>query len=137
MPTTLDLSDIDYDLSLTTPSVTKNGVNAPTAKSWVPILTGQSDSVRSTDDAMAWELHMRRAVRMGDWKAVYEKDNPAMAMNPKAPSSWKLFNLQLDPGESKNVREENPEVFERLMTAWDIYAEENGVFVPGPKPAAQ
>lgn len=137
MPTTLDLSDIDYDPSLTTPSVTRNGVNAPTAKSWVPILTGQSDSVRSTDDAMAWELHLRRAVRMGDWKAVYEKDNPAMARNPKAPSSWKLFNLQSDPGESKNVRKENPEVFERLMTAWEIYAEENGVFVPGPKPAAQ
>jgi len=85
MPTTLDLSDIEYDPSLTTPSVTKNGVNAPTAKSWVPILTGQSDSVRSTDDAMAWELHMRRAVRMGDWNAVYETDNPAMAMTPKAP----------------------------------------------------
>jgi len=80
---------------------------------------------------------MKRAVRMGDWKAVYEKDDPARERDPKAPSSWKLFNLETDPGESNNVRDENPEVFERLMTAWDIYAEENGVFVPGPKPAAQ
>lgn len=132
MPTTLDLSDIPYDSTLTTPTLMKDGVNAPTAKSWVSLLNGTETNVRAENDALAWELHMKRAVLMGEWKAVYGKDNPA-ASNPKAPSSWKLYNVKLDPGESQNVRSGNPEIFQRLMTAWKLYVEKNGVFVPGPR----
>ena len=134
MPTALDLTNIPYDVSLTTPTKINNNINAPKAKSWLPILSGSADSVRTQDDAMAWELHMKRAVRLGDWKAVYEKDDPARANDPKAPSSWKLYNMKIDAGESKDVRADHPVEFERLMAVWDFYAEENGVFVPGASP---
>lgn len=132
MPTTLELSNIAYDNALTTPSVTADRINAPTAKSWVPILNGSVDAVRSENDAMAWELFLKRGVRLGDWKAVYNKAPDAAPGDFRAPSSWRLYNLKTDPAESNDVREQNPEVFNRLMTAWDLYAEENGVFTPGP-----
>lgn len=131
MPTTLDLAGIPYDVSLTTPTKINDDINAPIAKSWLPILSSSTDSVRTKSDALAWELHMRRAVRLGDWKAVYEKDDPARANDPKAPSSWKLFNMKIDAGESQDVRADHPAEFERLMSVWDVYAEENGVFIPG------
>ncbi len=131
MPTALDLAEITYDESLVTPALTKDGVNSPTAKSWLPILSGEASTVRSENDAIARELFLKRAVRLGDWKAVYGKAHDADPADRSAPSSWRLYNLSTDPSESSDVREQYPEQFERLMTAWEIYAEENGVFVPG------
>ena len=131
MPTALDLAEIAYDESLVTPALTKDGVNSPTAKSWLPILSGEASTVRSENDPIAKELFLKRAVRLGEWKAVYGKAHDADPADRSAPSSWRLYNLSTDPSESSDVREQYPEQFERLMTAWEIYAEENGVFVPG------
>lgn len=128
-PTALDLTDIVYDR--TTPT-SKGGVNAPSAISWQPILEGGANAVRGESDAMAWELFFKRGVRLGDWKAVYGKADPEAPPNRAEQSKWRLYNLSVDPGETNDVRSQNPEVFARLMTAWDMYAEENGIFSPGP-----
>lgn len=137
MPTALDVANISYDESLTTPSVTIDTVNVPTAKSWVPILSGSADEVRTKNDAMAWELHLQRAIRLGDWKAVFNADDPTGANDPNIQPSWKLYNLKSDAGESQDVRDEHPEVFERLMSAWNAYADENGVFAPSGQSKAE
>lgn len=137
MPTALELTGVSEGPKRPVTQSDKLEIILPEGKSWGPILNGSADSVRDENDTMAWELFLKRAVRLGDWKAVYGKSADAAPGDRRAPSSWRLYNLASDPGESTDVKEQNPEVFERLMTAWDIYAEENGVFVPGPKPAAQ
>lgn len=133
MPTALDLADITYAESLVTPALTRDGINSPTAKSWIPILSGDATTVRTDNDPIARELFLKRAVRLGDWKAVYGKAHDADPADRAAPSSWRLYNLSTDPSESTDIRDQHPEEFGRLMTAWEIYAEENGVFVPGPR----
>ncbi len=131
MPTVLDLAGVKYDESLVKPALSKNGVNSPTAKSWLPILSGKAMTVRNENDAIAGELFLKRAVRLGDWKAVYGTAPDANPTDHSAPSSWRLYDLSKDPSESTDVQDQFPEEFSRLMTAWEIYSEENGVFVPG------
>ena len=129
MPTTLDLTGIAYEQNAPT---SVDGVKAPSAISWGPILNGESNAIRDENDAMAWELFFKRGVRLGDWKAVYGKADPSAPPNRAERSQWRLYNLSVDPAESKDVKAENPDVMKRLMTAWDMYAEENGIFSPGP-----
>ena len=44
----------------------------------------------------------------------------------------RLYDLAVDAGESHDVSAENADVLQRLVSLWDSYAQENGVFVPGP-----
>ncbi|MEP3655524.1 MAG: arylsulfatase [Litorimonas sp.] len=129
MPTTLGLTGIPFEPD--TPNIV-DGIKAPSAISWEPILEDGANSVRDENDAMAWELFFKRGVRLGDWKAVYGKADPSAPPNRAERSQWRLYNLSVDPAESNDVKADNPEVMKRLMTAWDMYAEENGVFSPGP-----
>lgn len=95
------------------------------------MLEGGANAVRDENDAMAWELFFKRGVRLGDWKAVYGKADPSAPPNRAERSQWRLYNLSVDPAESIDVKADNPEVMKRLMTAWEMYAEENGVFSSG------
>lgn len=126
MPTTLDMAGISHDVAA--PKVLEGGINAQVEKSWVQMLSGETDEVRTENDAMAWELHLKRAVRLGDWKAVY------LIEKGKKPA-WRLYNLESDAGESLDVSGDHPDVVKRVNTVWDAYAEENGVVtVGGSKP---
>ena len=129
MPTALDLTNIPHEQPAPT---TVDGNKAPSAISWEPILEEGANAVRDENDAMAWELFFKRGLRLGDWKAVYGKVDPSAPPNRAEKSQWRLYNLSVDPAESNDVKVDNPEVMKRLMTAWDMYAEENGVFSPGP-----
>lgn len=91
--------------------------------SMVPFLSGEQDSVHGPDYAVAWELNNRMAVRKGDWKII------------KIPGrfgtgNWELFNIEDDPGESKDLSADNPVKLAELVEFWDQYALENGVIIP-------
>lgn len=133
MPTVLDISNTPHDEGTKGEVARVGGISMPSAKSWKPMLDGSVDAVRSDADALAWELHLKRGVRVGDWKAVYGKDASAHPGDHKAPSSWKLYDLSVDAGESHDVSADNADVLQRLVLLWDSYAQENGVFVPGPR----
>ncbi|MEP0201761.1 MAG: arylsulfatase [Halioglobus sp.] len=133
MPTVLDLSNTPHYEGPRGEAARAADVSMTPTMSWKPMLDGSVDAVRSNTDAVAWEFHMKRGVRVGDWKAVYGKDASAQPGDRKAPSSWKLYNLSVDAGEGHDVSEENGDVLQRLVSIWDSYAEENGVFVPGPR----
>jgi len=130
MPTVVDIAQASIGQVSNSPEPVAGEIATPSGKSWQPILDGSRDSVRSDTDALAWELHFQRGIRVGDWKAVYNKDNG----DRKSPSTWKLYNLANDLAESRDVSGENTQILERLVSAWDSYALENGVFVPGPPP---
>ena len=61
-------------------------------RSLVDYLSGAAETVHDADTGTGWELFGRRAIRQGDWKALYL---PA----PYGPGSWQLYDLASDPGE--------------------------------------
>ena len=64
----------------------------------------------------------RRAIRQGDWKALYL---PA----PYGPGAWQLYDLSADPGETNDVAASRPEKLAELIELWDRYVEETGVIL--------
>ena len=56
------------------------------------------------------------ALRIGDWKLVHNGHVPANATAPSERETRELFNVADDPGESQDVQDSHPEVFDRLKT---------------------
>lgn len=59
-----------------------------------------------------FEGHLQ-AVRAGQWKLRVAKDGPKLSSTPL--DQPELYNLDQDPGESKNVAADHPDVIARLM----------------------
>lgn len=94
------------------------------------VLSGARSEVHAPDEPMGWELSYARALRKGDWKAVYL---PAVAQSiaPEIPvNRWLLFNLTADPGETSDLSSSEPGKLQELVAAWEAYAKENGVVMP-------
>lgn len=91
-------------------------------------LEGDTKPPGQDDKAYCWELYGRMGVRKGNWKAVkYDA--------PYGTEDWELYDLLSDPGESTNLAEVNTQKLAELKTAWDQYAEEYEVTLPGEKTA--
>jgi arylsulfatase len=91
-------------------------------RSLVGYLSGAAETVHEADTSTGWELFGRRAVRQGDWKALYL---PA----PYGPGSWQLYDLATDPGEIHDLAASQPDKLAELLALWDRYVEENGVLL--------
>jgi len=77
--------------------------------SLVPVLTGSGE--QQLHDHLYWEFHERQgriAVRKGEWKAVKYQVNT----NPDA--AIELYNLKNDPGETKDLAGEYPELVREM-----------------------
>ena len=71
----------------------------------VPTLLGQGK--QKQHDFLYWEFHeqgFQQAIRMGDWKAVRDKQGGPL----------ELYDLSKDIGEDNNVAAANPEVIQRI-----------------------
>lgn len=129
MPTLLEMAGIDYSLPESEAVVTSLGkVSLPNARSMGPIIEGKQSQIRGDLDAFAWELHLSRGVRVGQWKAVFTREG-----RPGGVPSWSLHNLESDPYEKIDVSSKEPEVMESLLAVWGAYAQANGVVIPGPR----
>ncbi len=89
-------------------------------KSFWSRVEGDDTHVHHPDEPIGWELHGNRALVRGEWKILM----------PAATGRWELFNLEQDPGETKDLAEQHPELLGELTDAWDRYAAETGVAVP-------
>ena len=117
VPTVLEMANVQH------PSTFKGREIVPVqGKSWVDMLAGKSQSARTADDWLGWELFNNRAIRQGDWKIswLYE---------PLGTYNWQLFNLTEDPGEQYDLSAKFPEKKQKLVALWDEYAEMNGVII--------
>lgn len=119
-PTLLELAGVEH------PGTRYQGrpVEAPRGTSLVPYLNGRQEHVHGPEHATGWELFGRRAIRQGDWKAVYIPE-------PWGPGRWQLYDLGQDPGEIEDLATRQPDKLDELLRRWDEYVTETGVFL-GP-----
>lgn len=62
------------------------------------------------------------ALRMGEWKILHNGQLPANAIAAPAQERWELFNIAEDPSESNDIKDEHPEVFEKLKAKLEEFA---------------
>ncbi|QIB67550.1 arylsulfatase [Kineobactrum salinum] len=92
------------------------------------VLNGRMSIVRSADEPLGYELLYRRALRKGDWKAVFlpkpEKGAPVRSVGE---GRWQLFNIADDPGETSDLADLKPAKLQELVADYESYAREKGV----------
>jgi arylsulfatase len=122
MPTLLEVAGASYPNS-------HQGSELPAliGKSWSPLLAGQTESVRSDQDYLAWEIFGNRAVRQGAWKLRWQ-------FKPYGKGDWELFNVDKDPAERMDLAAQNPDKVKALLALWDDYVATNNVILPSRGP---
>ncbi len=96
--------------------------------SLLPWLKGESLRAHDPDRAHCWELYGRRAVRKGDWKAIWLDA-------PYGKETWELYNLVSDPGEQKDLASSHAAKLDDLIEAWDLYESKYNLTLPNEKVA--
>lgn len=99
-------------------------------KSMLPWLAGKQDSVHDPNAPFGWELCGRAAIRKGNWKADF-------IPFPKGISAWQLYDLSVDPGETNDLAQQEPDVLKELLELWEQYCEETGVVPLQPELGAR
>ena len=92
-----------------------------------PNLSGKTIAKSKNSRNLFWRLGANsHAVRSGDWKLLHNggrsnrKPTGGIVNREKLLKGTRLFNLKNDPGESKDLANERPEVMKRLQ---DLYVE--------------
>ena len=93
------------------------------------VLDGQS--IHKTRDTLFWKSNNQRAIREGNWKLVVNGithsvdpvDGKIANRALSGEDALFLSDLANDPGESKNLRRQHPEVLDRLLTKLSQWAQ--------------
>lgn len=123
--TVMDIAPTLLELAGTThPGTTYRGreVAAMRGRSLVDYLMGAAETVHDAGTGTGWELFGRRAIRQGDWKALYLPP-------PYGPGRWQLYDLSSDLGEIDDLAASHPDKLAELLALWDRYVEETGVIL--------
>ncbi|MGJ8655210.1 MAG: sulfatase family protein [Akkermansiaceae bacterium] len=86
----------------------------------VPALTGkQIETTRKGIINHSIKGHF--AYRQGKWKLILTKGSGGWSATPKSNTKGQLYDLETDPGETKNLFDKNPEQVERLFKQFETY----------------
>ena len=128
VPTLLDLARV------APPGASYRGqVIEPLAgRSLLPVLTGAAPSARSAADSIGYELSGNSAFFQGDLKLVRN-------LPPVGDGAWHLYDLRVDPGETRDLQQQMPAAFKAMQAAYGAWAVSHGVLpIPdGYQPARQ
>jgi arylsulfatase/uncharacterized sulfatase len=91
-----------------------------TGKSLLPALTGASDIVRGPDEAVGTEVSGNAALYRGTYKIVRYAP-------PHGDNAWHLYDLSTDPGETRDLSTEKPELFASMQVDYAAYEKRMGV----------
>lgn len=90
-------------------------------RSLMPLLSGAVDSVYGETDEFAIEVSGAAALYRGDLKITR---TPA----PYGDGGWHLYDVAVDPGETTDLADKYPDLFDDLIAAYEAYARDVGVF---------
>ena len=124
----LDIAPTIYQLTGATYPKTfgDHDLNALDGVSMLPYMTGERNRNHDDDSSMGWELFGRTAFRQGKWKITWIEE-------PLGASDFELFDLETDPGESRNVRARHPEIYRQMVDGFEEYARTNGIVIARPQ----
>lgn len=88
-------------------------------------LRGDNRPLRSADDSVGYEFSGNSALFRGDYKL---KRN----MPPLGNNRWQLFDIRRDPGETTDLQEQEPELFQSMLADYKAYEQRAGV-LPMPE----
>ncbi len=100
-------------------------VEAMTGHDLAPLLTGAADAVHPADEALGYELSGNAVVFEGPLKLV--KNLP-----PYGDAGWHLYDIDADPGETRDLAAAMPDKFRALQARYADYARADKVL---PMPA--
>lgn len=113
----------------TTPAMKLDGVNL------LPHLRGEAKA--PPHDALYWRFGPQTAIRVGDYKLVRYDTAADLTGKPPTTSPAKLYNLQDDIGETKDLAADMPEKVKELQAQWDAWNKDNVAPLWGGNAAAK
>ncbi len=114
VPTVLDAADVEP----------LPGVLPLAGRSLLPVLSGAAETVRGPDDVIGMEMSGQAALLRGSYKLV-------RSLRPYGDGVWRLYDIVADPGETRDLSEQQPALKAELMAAYEAYAAREGV-IPVP-----
>ena len=109
MATCIDIAGISYPK-------TYNGYNIQPMEG--KSLVGAINNQPIKRDFIFWEHEGNRALKAGKWKLV-SKTEKSKVFTEKDQNAWELYNLELDPSETKNVAVQYTAKVKELALLWE------------------
>ena len=89
----------------------------------LPLLAGESDRVHEDDYVTIFSHVGQSYLRQGNWKLV-------TTSNPFDEFTFELYDVIADPGETRNLKDEMPEMHRRLLELWREKRWQLGILLP-------
>jgi arylsulfatase/uncharacterized sulfatase len=96
-----------------------------TGRSLTAVLRGEAQSAYGPDEPVGLEVSGNAALFRGDFKLVINQP-------PNGDGQWRLYNVRLDPGETRDLSAELPDLFAQMQRDYEAYVQEMGV-LPMPE----
>lgn len=113
-PTILDLANVEQ-----VSAFDGRAVKPMTGRSLMPLLSGVAPHY-GPEDAVGLEAAGNAALFRGNYKLVRN-------MPPHGDGAWYLYDMAVDPGETRDLAAERPELFEAMRAAYERFARDSGV----------
>ncbi|MFT6095026.1 MAG: arylsulfatase/uncharacterized sulfatase [Pseudohongiellaceae bacterium] len=94
-------------------------------KDFSRFLSNDENDIHDASTAIGYELGGNRALFKGDYKVVFNRS----VINDK---TWHLFNIKTDPGETKDLANDEPMRFKEMLNDYEEFVRENNV-LPMPE----
>lgn len=91
-----------------------------TGKSLLPVLAGSAGYTHDNSAYVGYELSGNAALYQGDYKLLRN-------LPPIGDGKWHLYDILKDPGESKDLRNSEQELFIQMLQNYTVYVKEHGV----------
>ena len=122
---TIDAMSVMTDITPTLLDLVNAAASTPdglpmTGRSLEPVLSGEAEHIYSAHDAIGFETSGQAALYRGQYKLVRN-------LPPHGDGMWRIFDIMEDPGETRDLAPQRPELMAELMQAYRTYANRVGV----------
>lgn len=114
-----DIAPTIYDLA-GIPITANEGYAPIMGKSMLPHIKDAAIPIYMADEGVGMEAAVNAAYFLGDYKIA--KNNISLGDN-----QWRMYNLKIDPTETKDLSAEYPLMFQTMLSEYEAYAKEVGV----------
>jgi arylsulfatase len=115
LPTLLEFTGIEHPNSYN-----NREVEPLMGHSLAPLTSGSKNTILTKNEIICGEMLNGKWAIVGDYKAT-------QVAKPFGDGKWYLYNIKLDPGEIKNLSEDEPLILKELLNSWNNYSLQVGI----------